>query len=62
MAGRSKLILLQGVIFNYLIGNGDARGKNFSLLFEGEAESLAPFYDLLSTVVYSNPFKAKMYR
>lgn len=60
MAGKNKITLLQGVIFNYLIGNGDAHGKNFSLLYDGEAESLAPFYDLLSTVIYSDLHKAKM--
>ncbi len=60
MSGRNRLLLLQGIIFNFLIGNGDAHGKNFSLLYEGEGESLAPFYDLLCTVVYSNAYKAKM--
>ncbi|MBL8637370.1 MAG: type II toxin-antitoxin system HipA family toxin [Alphaproteobacteria bacterium] len=60
MAGKNKITLLQGVIFNYLIGNGDAHGKNFSLLYDEEAESLAPFYDLLSTVIYSDLHKAKM--
>jgi serine/threonine-protein kinase HipA len=60
MAGRNKLTLLHGIIFNYLIGNGDAHGKNFSLLYEGDAESLAPFYDLLSTIVYGNVNKSKM--
>lgn len=60
MAGNNKIILLQGIIFNYLIGNGDAHGKNFSILYEGEGEVLAPFYDLLCTAVYSNHFKAKM--
>jgi serine/threonine-protein kinase HipA len=49
--------LLNVVIFNFLIGNHDAHGKNFSLLYDGEtilgrAASLAPFYDLLSTVYY----------
>lgn len=60
MAGKNKITLLQGVIFNTLIGNGDAHGKNFSLLYDGEAESLAPFYDLLSTVIYSDLHKVKM--
>lgn len=60
MAGRNKITLLEGVIFNFLIGNGDAHGKNFSLLYEGEAESLAPFYDMMSTVIYTGAFKAKM--
>jgi len=60
MAGKNKITLLQGVIFNYLIGNGDAHGKNFSILYQGESESLAPFYDLLCTLIYSDAFKAKM--
>jgi len=60
MAGRNKITLLEGVIFNFLIGNGDAHGKNFSLLYEGEKESLAPFYDMMSTVIYTGAFKAKM--
>lgn len=60
MAGKNKITLLQGVIFNFLIGNGDAHGKNFSLLYNGEAESLAPFYDLMCTAIYSDAYKAKM--
>ena len=41
-------------IFNYVIGNADAHGKNFSFLIEKDAVKLAPFYDLLSTAVYPN--------
>jgi len=37
--------------FNYLIGNYDAHGKNFSII-HGKQMRLAPFYDLLSTQVY----------
>ena len=49
--------LLDAVTFNFLIGNNDAHGKNFSLLYRGETRSnmetrLAPFYDLLSTAYY----------
>lgn len=46
------LRLLDGVIFNALIGNHDAHGKNFSLLYGARSPVLAPFYDLLSTAVY----------
>lgn len=50
------LRLLDGVIFNALIGNHDAHAKNFSLLYGGSlpggAPVLAPFYDLLSTAAY----------
>jgi serine/threonine-protein kinase HipA len=44
--------LLDAVIFNFLIGNNDAHGKNFSLLYHGGAIRLAPLYDLLSTNHY----------
>ena len=46
------LRLLDGAIFNVLIGNHDAHGKNFSLLYGGRSPVLAPFYDLLSTAIY----------
>ena len=42
------------VIFNALIGNHDAHGKNFSLLYSSKLSILAPAYDLLSTAVYPN--------
>jgi serine/threonine-protein kinase HipA len=52
--------LLDAVIFNYLVGNNDAHGKNFSLLYHGTgAENqeirLAPLYDLVSTIYYPEP-------
>ena len=47
-----QLHLLKLIIFNYLIGNADAHGKNFSLLYRGPHLELAPAYDLLSTEVY----------
>jgi serine/threonine-protein kinase HipA len=44
--------LLDALIFNFLVGNHDAHGKNFSLLYTGGQTRLAPFYDLLSTSYY----------
>ena len=49
--------LLDAVIYNYLAGNNDAHGKNFSLLYHGagaenQAIRLAPLYDLVSTIYY----------
>ncbi len=50
--------LLDAVIFNILIGNHDAHGKNFSFtcgegtLLTGKDIRLAPLYDLVSTVYY----------
>lgn len=53
-SGKDVLSLLNWVIFNYLIGNSDAHGKNISLLLLPEGPMLAPFYDLLSTRIYSH--------
>ena len=44
--------LLDAVIFNLLIGNNDAHGKNFSLLYRERAVTIAPLYDLVSTAYY----------
>jgi serine/threonine-protein kinase HipA len=44
--------LIERLFFNLLIGNGDAHGKNFALLFGPEGAKLAPGYDLLCTQVY----------
>jgi serine/threonine-protein kinase HipA len=44
--------LLDWVIFNYLIGNADAHGKNISLLLSQQGPHLAPYYDLMCTAVY----------
>lgn len=38
-------------LFNFLIGNCDAHGKNYSLLYR-DGVQLAPAYDIVSTVVY----------
>lgn len=49
--------LLDAVIFNYLVGNNDAHGKNFSLLYpnagtETPQVRLTPLYDIVSTAYY----------
>lgn len=44
--------LIDRLFFNLLIGNCDAHGKNFALLFKASGAELAPAYDLLSTQVY----------
>ena len=47
--------LFDAVVFNLVIGNHDAHGKNFALLrnVAGRAR-LAPLYDLVNTVFYSS--------
>ncbi len=51
---REALKLLDVVVLSFLIGNNDAHGKNYSLLYlpDSPKAALAPTYDLLSTAVY----------
>jgi len=47
--------LLQAVTMNVLVANGDAHGKNFSLLHDPDgALRLAPLYDVICTLVYGD--------
>ena len=43
---------INGLIFNVLIGNADAHGKNYSLLYSGGERRLSPYYDLVSTLAW----------
>ena len=45
---------IDGLIFNVLIGNADAHGKNFSFLYSGGERRLSPYYDLVSTLAWPN--------
>jgi serine/threonine-protein kinase HipA len=47
----NRLLFIRMMVFNYIIGNHDAHGKNFSILHD-DGFKLAPFYDLVSTQVY----------
>lgn len=50
---QARIQLLQTLIFNVLIGNGDAHAKNYSILHRPEGGMvLTPAYDLLSTRYY----------
>ena len=49
--------LLDAVIYNSIVGNNDAHGKNFSLLYRKQENGnleirLSPSYDIVSTVYY----------
>lgn len=46
------LKLLDAAIFNLIVGNADAHGKNFSLLYRDGEIRLAPLYDLVCTAAY----------
>jgi serine/threonine-protein kinase HipA len=51
---RDTIRLLDVIGLNFLVGNHDAHGKNFSLLYVPDAATatLAPAYDVLSSIVY----------
>ncbi len=51
--GVDRLALVDAVTLNFLLGNHDAHGKNFSLLLADAGVRLAPLYDLVSTAVYA---------
>lgn len=44
--------IVDAALFNFLLGNCDAHGKNFSFLHRGRRIALAPFYDLVATTFW----------
>lgn len=44
---------LRYVLFNYVIGNCDGHGKNYSLIYKNNRIELSPLYDVVSTIIYS---------
>jgi serine/threonine-protein kinase HipA len=51
----AALELFRQLVFNWLIGNGDAHAKNFSILQQPSGEwRISPAYDLLCTLYYQD--------
>ena len=48
----ARMTLLRWALFQFLIGNCDAHGKNFSFFVGREGLAPAPWYDLVSVVQY----------
>ena len=48
----ARLTLLRWALFQFLIGNSDAHGKNFSFFVRREELEPAPWYDLVSVAQY----------
>lgn len=44
--------MVRAAVLNFVLGNSDAHGKNFAILFTPQGRRLAPLYDLVSTAVY----------
>jgi serine/threonine-protein kinase HipA len=47
-----RLQFIRMLIFHYLVGNADAHGKNYALLYGSDDPDLAPIYDVVCTAVY----------
>jgi serine/threonine-protein kinase HipA len=47
--------LLAAALCNYILGNGDAHGRNFAVMVVHDGSLLAPFYDIVSSAVYDDP-------
>ena len=47
-----RLGFIRMLVFHYLVGNADAHGKNYALLYRDRVPDLAPLYDVVCTAVY----------
>ncbi|WP_420106771.1 HipA domain-containing protein [Herbaspirillum huttiense] len=56
----AKLLIVRWALFNLLIGNSDAHGKNISFRQTANGIMLAPFYDLVSVQVYGEKVLQEM--
>jgi serine/threonine-protein kinase HipA len=48
----AQVLMLQWLMFNFIIGNSDAHAKNFSFLVNEKGLQAAPLYDLVSGLRY----------
>ena len=48
----ARLNMLRWALFQFLIGNSDAHGKNYSFFVQSQGLEPAPWYDLVSVVQY----------
>ena len=52
--------ILNWVLFNLLIGNCDAHGKNISWNYSADDISVTPFYDMLSISIYGGKYNQNL--
>ena len=51
---KAKLEMLNWSVFNLIIGNSDAHGKNFSFFVDARGIRPTPFYDMLCIIAHEN--------
>jgi len=54
LAPRDLLRFLDYVIFNILVGNTDAHAKNYSVIVTADGATLAPLYDICSSLAWDH--------
>lgn len=52
--------ILQWAIFNLIIGNSDAHGKNISFFIDEKGITITPFYDILNILIYKGKFHTEL--
>ena len=57
---KEKDKFINWVLFNLIIGNTDAHGKNISFYVGKEGISITPFYDILNTSIYKEFYDTKL--
>lgn len=50
-----RMLLLRWTLFQVLIGNTDAHGKNLSFFNDEDGLRITPFYDLVSVLAFADP-------
>ncbi len=48
-----RLGFIRMLVFHYLVGNADAHGKNYAMLYRERVPDLAPLYDVVCTAAYA---------
>ncbi|HEY9684096.1 MAG TPA: type II toxin-antitoxin system HipA family toxin [Oculatellaceae cyanobacterium] len=54
LPAKDEITFLKYLIFNYLTGNADAHGKNYSVVHSTGTHKLAPLYDTVATSAFAD--------
>jgi len=57
---KEKDKFISWILFNLIIGNTDAHGKNISFYVDKEGILITPFYDILNTAMYKDVYDTKL--
>jgi len=57
---QARMVMLRWALFQLLLGNSDAHGKNISFFMRGDLLIPAPFYDLVAVNIYGDAVEQEM--